>query len=157
MTAAETAAIVLHQLFTALWVGSVVFVTAAVLPLARDAAIDPDPVDTAVRSMLTISRTSAVVLLATGAYLLYAVTLSGEIALDPLLETGRGQLVLVMVGLWLGLMGTVEVGSSRLRDGLDAGKLREPARTARPWYLGATALALAVTAVGGLLSAGVGS
>lgn len=157
MTAVETAAIVVHQLFTALWVGSVVFVTVAVLPLAREAAIDPDPVDAAVGRLLTISRTSAVVLLATGAYLLYAVTMGGELALEPLLDTGRGRLVLAMVALWLGLTGAVEVGSSRVRDGLDVGKLREPARIARPWYLAATALAGLVTAVGGLLSAGVGS
>lgn len=157
MSSIDAAALVLHQVFAAVWVGSVVFVAVAVLPLARAGDVGTEPLDAVVQRLQLVSRVSATVLLLTGAYVLYAVTLDGSLAVGGLLESGRGHLVLTMVALWLGLMATVEIGSARLRDGLDVGKLRDPARTARPWYLAATLLAIAVSVVAGLLSAGVGA
>lgn len=147
---------VVHQVFAALWVGGVVFVALAVLPLARDADVAPEPLEVVIDRLVTLSRLSAVILLLTGLYVLYTAILGGTLALDPLLESGRGHLVLTMLLLWLGLMATIEIGSSRLRDGLAANKLREPAREALPWYRAAAAIAVLVSGVAGLLSAGVG-
>jgi len=157
MSVLDTAAVVVHQVFAALWIGSVVFVALAVLPLARDGTVAPDPLDTIAGRVLTISRFSALVLLASGAHALYWGVLDAELVLEPLLESGRGHLLLAMIGCWLGLAATVEIGTSRLRAGLDRGKLREPARAALPWYRAAAAIALLVAVVAGLLAAGVGS
>ena len=155
MSTLHTVAIVLHHLFAAVLVGSVAFVTLAVLPLARDAVLGPAPLETVVDRVRTVSRLSALVLLASGLFVLYTVTLDGALVADPLVETGRGHLVLTMITLWAGLIGAVEIGSSKLLDGLAANKHREPAHVALPWFRGATALAVLVSVVGGLLSAGV--
>ena|SRR6056297_488276 len=156
MATLDSIATVLHVLFGGLWIGSVAFVAIAVLPLGRDATIDPESLSTVVDRLLVLSRFAALVMLATGAHVLYHVTLGGELATDPLLSSGRGHLVLTMVVLWLGVIATVEIGSSKLGDGLDAGKLREPTRTALPWFRAAAFLGIAVLTIGGMLSAGVG-
>lgn len=156
MSLIDSAMVVLHQLFAALWVGGVVFVALAVLPLARDGTIDPDTLDTIVDRFVTLSRTSAFFLLVSGSHLI-GNWYTGEVITDlsPLYTTGRGHLVLTMVTSWGVLAALVEISSSRLRDGLDRGKLREPARDALPWYRGAALVAVLVTLVAGLLSAGV--
>lgn len=156
MSTLETAAFVVHQVFAALWVGSVAFVTLAYLPLARDGHVEQTALETVVDRLLTLTRASAFVLLATGAYLLYGVTLGGEVALAPLLESGRGHLVATMLALWAVVVGTIEVGSSRALDGIAQNKLREPAHAALPFYRIATGAAVLVAGVAGLLGAGVG-
>lgn len=154
MALPELAAAVVHQVVAAVWVGSVVFVTAAVLPLAREGDVGTGPLASVVGTLQTVSRTSALLLVLTGAYLLYAVTLEGTLDASVLLETREGWLVLAMVALFLVLAATVEIGAARLDDGLDADKLREPAREARPWLLVASAAGLLVAGVAGLLSRG---
>lgn len=156
MSTLDSVATVLHVLFGGLWIGSVVFVAFAVLPLGRDAEIDPDPLDAIVGHLVMLSRLAAVVMLATGAHVLYHVTLGGELSADPLLNSGRGHLVLTMVALWLGVIACVEIGNGKLTDGLDADKLREPARNALPWFRAAALLGIAVLTLGGMLSANVG-
>lgn len=155
MSAIETAATVLHLLFAVLWVGAVGFVALAVLPLARDATLGPEPLERIVDRLLTLSRAAAVVVLATGLYVLYRDYLGDGLDPGPLVETGRGHLVLTMIVLWVALIGTLEVGSSRLLDGLDAGKHREPARDALRWYRASALVGVLVVVVGGLLIAGV--
>lgn len=157
MAVLDTVAIVVHQLFAALWIGSVAYLTWAVLPQARDGTIAPDTFSDLVGRLLTVSRLSALFVLASGAHPLYWNVLGGELALEPLTAGVRGYLILAMVALWLLLMATVEVASARLRRGLGGGKVREPARVAQPWYWTATAFALLVAVVGGLLAAGVGA
>ena len=56
-----------------------------------------------------------------------------------------------MVALWLGLAAAVEIGSARAQRGIDERKIREPARNARPFYLGASLLAVGLLVVSGLL------
>lgn len=153
----DVAALVLHQAFASIWVGSVVFVALTTVPRAKDAEIGPDAADAAVGTLQTIARTSAAVLLLTGLWALYSVTWDGSLAIGTLVESTRGLLLLAMVVLWLLLIGTVEVGAARFRDGLAEDKLREPARRAQPWLRGAAVLAILVSAVAGLLTAGVGA
>jgi len=56
-----------------------------------------------------------------------------------------------MVGLWFVLSGLVEVGASKLSDGTDQQKVRQPAAEARPFLLGASAAALLLLVDAGLL------
>jgi len=156
MSTLDSVATVVHVLVGGLWIGGVVFVALAVLPLGRDADVDPQPLETVVDRLLTLSRFAAVVMLASGAHVLYHVTLGGEVSTEPLTSSGRGHLILTMVVLWLGVTAMVEIGASKLFDGLDAGKLREPTRAALPWFRAAAVLGIGVLTVGGMLSAGVG-
>ena len=72
--------------------------------------------------------------------------------LEALTGTPRGHLVLTMLGLWFVGTGLVEVAGSKLADGLDAGKLREPARDAKPLLYGASAVAVGLIVPAGLLA-----
>ena len=150
MAAIDTAMYSVHLLVAGVWAGSVVFVTYAVLPTAREGLANAEPLEPVVGKLRWLSRTSALVLLATGGHM--AATLY---TVERLTGSTRGHLVLGMVGLWLALAGLVEVGSARLADGFGQKKVREPAREARPFFLGATTVAVALLVVGGLLSTGV--
>lgn len=142
----ETAVYTFHTAFAALWVGSVLFVSTSVLPLAIDGDVAPDVFGTVVARLQWLTRISAVVLFATGGHLagtLYTVgTLTG---------TGRGYLVLAMLGLWLALAAAIEVGSARALRGVDHRKIREPARQARPFYRLGSLFAIGLLVVAGLL------
>lgn len=156
MSTIDSIATVVHVLFGGLWIGAVVFVALGVLPLGRDADIDPHPLETIVDRVRTLSRLAALVMVATGGHVLYHVTLGGELSAEPLTSSGRGHLILTMVVLWFGVITTVEIGASKLTEGLDAGKLREPSRDALPWFRVAALLGVSVLTVGGMLSAGIG-
>ncbi len=136
---------VIHGLFGALWTGSVLFVAVAVLPVAVDGKLEPDAFGSLVGRLRWITRISALLLLVSGGHL--AGTLYDA---NTLLGTGSGHLVLTMLGLWLGLAAVVEIGSARAARGIEAGKKREPARDAKPFYY-----AGAVFSVGLLLTAGL--
>jgi hypothetical protein len=71
---------------------------------------------------------------------------------DRTTGTGRGHLVLTMIALWFLITGLVEVGSGKLTSGLDAGKLREPARDAKPFLYGAAGLSVALIVTAGVLA-----
>lgn len=156
MSTVDSIATVVHVLFGGLWIGGVVFVALGVLPLGRDADIDPQPLETIVDRVRTLSRLAALVMVTTGAHVLYHVTLGGELTVEPLTSSGRGHLLLTMIVLWLGVIATVEIGASKLTEGLAAGKLREPSRDALPWFRVGALCGIAVLTVGGMLSAGIG-
>lgn len=71
---------------------------------------------------------------------------AGELNAAPLetmvhsLTRGSRVAAVVMVLLWLGLTGLVEVGGSRLRDGVERKKVRQPADAALTVYRGAAAV-----------------
>lgn len=134
-----------HLTFAALWTGSVVFVATAVLPTAMGGDGSPAPLSAMIGKLKTISRTSALLLFLTGGHL--AATQYGA---SGLTGSVRGYLVVAMVVFWFVLAGLVEVGSSKLTDGFDEQKLREPARNARPFFLAATVVSILL-----LLDAGV--
>ena len=142
----DTAMYTVHTAFAALWSGSVLFVVAAVLPLAMDADVSPAAFGSVVSKLQWITRVSALLMLLTGGHL----TGTGY-TVESLTGSPRGYLVLTMVALWLGLAATVEVGSARAQRGVDDEKIREPARDARPFYLAAAVLAVGLLVVSGLL------
>jgi uncharacterized membrane protein len=141
---------VLHMLFAGLWTGSVLFMTYGVLPVARDGSIDTDPFADITSRLLTLSRACAALLFLTGGHLagnLYTV--------ERLTGSTRGYLVIAMIVLWLALAGLVEVGTSKISNGLAERKLREPANNARPFFLAGSVAALGLLVVAGLLLGGV--
>lgn len=137
MSAVDAAIFGTHLLFAGLWSGSVLFSTYAVLPTAMNGDARPGPLSAMTGKLTTISRASALLLLITGGHL--AAT---RYTAESLTGSGRGHLVLTMVALWFMMAGLVEVGTSKLSDGFDNKKVREPARDARPFLLGASVVAV---------------
>ncbi|PSP93884.1 transporter [Halobacteriales archaeon QS_1_68_44] len=142
----DTAMYTVHTAFAALWSGSVLFVVAAVLPLAMDADVSPEAFGSVVSKLQWVTRVSALLMLLTGGHLA-----GTGYTVESLTGSPRGYLVLTMVALWLGLAATVEIGSARAQRGVDNKKIREPARDARPFYLAAAVLAVGLLVVSGLL------
>lgn len=142
----DTAMYTVHTAFSALWAGSVLFVAAAVLPLAMDGDVSPEAFGSVVSKLQWITRISALLLLVTGGHLagtLYtAETLTG---------TASGYLVLVMLAMWLGLAAVIEIGSAKASRGIEQKKIREPARAARPFYLLGVVFAVGLLVTAGLL------
>ena len=144
--AVDTAMYTVHTAFAALWSGSVLFVVAAVLPLAMDADVSPAAFGSVVSKLQWVTRVSALLMLLTGGHLA-----GTGYTVESLTGSPRGYLVLTMVALWLGLAATIEIGSARAQRGVDDRKIREPARDARPFYLAAAVLAVGLLVVSGLL------
>lgn len=149
MAVIDTAMYTLHLVFGGVWAGSVVFVTFGVLPTAGDGTANAAPLRAVVERLRWVSRVSALVLLLSGGHLAGALY-----TVESLTGSARGYLVLSMVALWLALAGLVEVGSSKLADGFDQKRVRQPAREARPFMLAGSAVAAGLLAVGGLLASG---
>ncbi|WP_254278676.1 transporter [Haloarcula marina] len=137
MTAVDAAVFATHLLFAGLWSGSVLFTTYAVLPTALNGDTRAGPLSAITGKLTTVSRASALLLFLTGGHL--AAT---RYTTESLTGSGRGYLVLTMILLWFVLAGLVEVATSKLADGFDQKKVREPARDARPFLLGASLVAV---------------
>jgi uncharacterized membrane protein len=146
MAVADAASYAIHVLFAAAWTGSVLFMTYAVLPTARTGDIGVDPLANITSRLSVLSRTSALLLLLTGGHL--AATRYGGGALTG---TTKGYLVIAMLVLWFMLIGLVEVGTSRIGDGIDERKVRTPAENARPLFLAASVVALLLLVDAGII------
>ena len=145
----NTTMMALHLLFGAIWVGGVLFVTVAVFPPARAGDLDSDPFRSMIDRLSWLSRASAVILFVTGGHLA-----GTRYTVETLTGTGRGHLVLTMLALWFVLIATVEIGSSKVRSGLDERKLREPAHTGTRWFQIASIVGVLVLLVAALLNTG---
>ena len=146
MAIADTIAAVVHLLFAGLWTGSVLFFVGGILPLARAGEINAAPLSAVTDRLTTVTRVSAVLLLLTGGHIA-----AQRYTVEGLTGRPDGHLVLTMVALWLVLIAIVEVGASRLQDGLAQQKVRAPARDLRWPFLGAGAVSVGLLIVAGLL------
>jgi hypothetical protein len=142
----DTVTYTIHTGFAALWAGSVLFVTAAILPLAMDGDVSPAAFGSVVTKLQWVTRASAILLFLTGGHLAGTWYTPGS-----LFGSGRGHLVLTMIALWLLLAAVVEIGSARALRGVAEEKIREPARAARPFYLAGAAFAAGLLVVAGML------
>ncbi|MFC7233997.1 CopD family protein [Halosegnis marinus] len=141
---------VLHMVFAAALTGSVLYVALFVNPAAVAGDIGNEAFARVTGGLTTVSRASAVVLLLTGGHQ------AGNLyTFESLVGSPRGHLVLTMLVLWVAMTALVEIAGARLRRGLDAGKLREPAREAKPFLRGAAALAVLLLIDAGLLAGGL--
>ncbi|RLM59188.1 copper resistance protein CopD [Halobellus sp. Atlit-31R] len=146
----DTVMTTLHVLVGALWVGSVVFVAGVILPAAVEGALDAAPLEKIADRLVYLSRGAAVVMFLTGGHLA-----GTQYTIASLTGTGRGHLVLAMLALWLVLSALVEIGRSRLVDGLQQKRVRAPARSVTTIFRAAAAVGILVLVDAGLLSAGI--
>lgn len=145
-----TVAYVLHVVFGTVLAGAVLYFTYGVTPLAHAGELSPGSLAALTGKLTTVTRVSAALVFVTGGHqagVLYT--------LGTLTGTGRGHLVLAMLGLWFAMVALVEVGASKLREGTARDKVRSPAREARPFLRLAAAAAVIVLVDAGLLAAGV--
>ena len=145
-----------HLVFAAIWAGSVFYVALVVLPLARDGTFNSTkPLEGISSKLTTISRVSAVVLFVTGGHMAGTRYTIGDNGGADLFASTNGQLVLVMLALWLVMAALVEVGAKRLESGLTGKKLREPARDALPLFRAAAVAGVVLFVVAGLITTGL--
>ncbi|MFB6251876.1 MAG: CopD family protein [Halobellus sp.] len=140
----------LHTVVGALWVGSVVFVALAILPRAVDGALDAAPLETIADQLVYLSRGSSVVMLLTGGHLA-----GTGYTISSLTGSSRGHLVLAMLVLWLVFTALVEIGRSRLVDGLQEKRVRTPATEVTTLFRVASVVGLLLLVDAGLLSSGI--
>ncbi|WP_302080430.1 transporter [Salinibaculum rarum] len=146
MSLVNAAVYVVHLLVAALWTGSVLFVAYAILPLGKNGDLNAAPLEAIAGKLTTVSRASALLLFLTGGHMAaYAYTV------ESLTGNPRGHLVLGMLVLWFVLAGLVEVGASKLTEGTEQDKVREPARNASPFLQGGAVVALLLLVDAGLL------
>lgn len=146
MAIADTVSAVVHLAFAGLWTGSVLYFAVGVLPLAREGTLDPSSLGTLTGRLTTVSRASALLLLLSGGHLAGTRYDVERLTGDP-----SGHLVLTMVALWLLLAALVEVGARRIHGGVDQQKVREPAHSSRTLFLAASAVAVGLLIVAGML------
>ena len=75
--------------------------------------------------------------------------------IESLTGTGRGHLVLAMLALWLVFTALVEIGRSRLVDGLQEKRVRTPAKSVTTIFRAAAVVGILLLVDAGLLSAGL--
>ncbi|GAB7090634.1 hypothetical protein JCM18237_09050 [Halorubrum luteum] len=137
----------IHVGFAILWTGSVLFVTAAVLPPATRGEIGAEALTYVVGRLRWITRISAVAFVVSGGHM------AGNVyTVETLTGTGSGHLVLTMIALWLVITGLVEAAGGTVVGGLDAGTPGEAAREAKTLFYVATALSVVLIATAGLLA-----
>jgi predicted tellurium resistance membrane protein TerC len=134
----------------ALWVGSVVFVAGAILPAAVEGALDAAPLEKIADRLVYLSRGASVVMFLTGGHLA-----GTGYTIESLTGTGRGHLVLAMLALWLVFTALVEIGRSRLVDGLQEKRVRTPAKSVTTIFRAAAVVGVLLLVDAGLLSAGL--
>lgn len=145
MTTALDLVLVVHTIFAALWTGSTIAVAGAIVPAAQRNLLDADALSLISRRFTYLTLTSVLLLLFTGGHL--AGTLY---TFERLQTTGRGHLVLAMVALWLALAGILHFATRRLTVD-DSETVESAAASARPWFLAASAVSVALLVVAGLL------
>jgi len=146
----DTVMTTLHVLVGALWVGSVVFVAGAILPAAVEGALDAAPLEKIADRLVYLSRGASVVMFLTGGHLA-----GTGYTIESLTGTGRGHLVLAMLALWLVFTALVEIGRSRLVDGLQEKRVRTPAKSVTTIFRAAAVVGILLLVDAGLLSAGL--
>ncbi|MFP9190944.1 hypothetical protein ACLI4Q_04665 [Natrialbaceae archaeon A-CW1-1] len=137
---------VIHTVFAAVWTGGTLLIVGTIIPAARRGLIDKKGLSLITRRFLYLTVASVILLLLTGGHLagtLYTV--------ESLQSTGRGHLVLSMVGLWFVLPIIIYLGSRHLVNIPSEMPTKTAIAAAYPWFVGASAVSIALLITAGLL------
>jgi uncharacterized membrane protein len=146
MTTLLAVVLTIHTVFAAVWTGGTLVVAGAVIPAARSDLLSTEGLTLIARRFWYLTVASVLLLLFSGGHL--AGTLYTA---ESLQATGRGNLVLTMVGLWLVLAALLFFGFRRLTGSQSETSAVAAATRARPWFLGASGVSIALLVVAGLL------
>lgn len=135
-----------HTLFAALWTGGTLLVAGTVIPAARRELLGEKALSLITRRFSYLTIASVLLLLFSGGHL------AGNLyTAESLTSTMRGNLVLAMVSLWLVLAIVLFFGFRKLTDSTSETSVSTAASSARPWFLGASVVSIALLVVAGLL------
>ncbi|ELY49324.1 hypothetical protein C493_20676 [Natronolimnohabitans innermongolicus JCM 12255] len=137
---------VVHTIFAAAWTGGALLISGTIIPAARNGLIEKNGLSLITRRFWYLTVGSVVLLLLTGGHL--AGTLYTA---ESLQSTERGHLVLSMVALWFVLPLVLYLGSRHLTDIPPELSAETAAAAARPWFIGASAISIALLVIAGLL------
>lgn len=146
MTTILDVVMTVHALFAALWTGGTLLVAGTVIPAARRELLGEKALSLITQRFSYLTIASVLLLLFSGGHLagnLYTV--------QSLTSTMRGNLVLTMVTLWLVLAVVLFFGCRRLTGTSAEKSAATAASAARPWFLGASVVSIALLVVAGLL------
>lgn len=146
MTSVLETVLTIHTILAALWTGGTVVIAGTVIPAARRELLQSNGLTLIARRFWYLTVGSVLLLLFSGGHLagtLYTV--------ETLQATGRGHLVLTMVGLWLVLALLNFFGFRRLTGASSNQSVAAAAIRARPWFLGGSVVSIALLVVAGLL------
>ena len=146
MSIIDTAMRVVHVLFAGTWTGGTLLMAAVVLPAARDGRLSASALEGILDRFTYLTLASAGLLFVTGGHLA-----GTGYTVEALLGTGRGHLVLGMLGLWLVLAGILHVGTRGMQDELDGGNVESAVASGLPWYQFGGVVSAALLVVAGLL------
>ena len=146
MTLIDTSVRIVHVAFAATWTGGTLLFAGAVLPAAGRGVLDAEALSWMTRRFSYLSMAAVAILFATGGHL--AGTLY---TFETLASTGRGHLVLAMLGLWLVLGGVLHVGPRRLQGALEEHGPSSAAAASDTWFRAAAIVSVALLVVAGAL------
>jgi len=146
MTVLDTSMLLGHALFAGLWVGGTLLMAGYVIPRARDGRLARDAVERSARRFTQFSLAGIVITVLTGGYLTET-----RYSVDSLLSTGRGHLVLAMVGLWLVLAGLLHFGTHALTEGMESDGPRAGATASQNWFRASGIVGILLLVVAGRL------
>ena len=146
MASIHDVAMAVHTIFAAIWTGGTLVVAGAVIPAARNELLSTDGLTLIARRFWYLTVGSVFLLMFSGGHLagtLYTV--------ETLQSSSRGNLVLLMVGLWFVLAVILFFGFHRLTSNQPEQSAVVAATKARPWFLGGSVVAIALLVIAGLL------
>ena len=146
MTVLDVTIEVLHTLFAGLWAGGVLVMAGLVLPAARDGHLSEAGLRWVAKRFTYLTLASVGVLFLTGGHMA-----GTRYTFESLQGTGRGHLVVTMLGLWFVLAGLLHVGTHGLTDELDSGSVESAVAATATWFNASAVVALALLVVAGLL------
>ncbi|EMA36903.1 hypothetical protein [Halococcus hamelinensis] len=146
MASIHDVAMTVHTIFAAIWTGGTLVIAGAVIPAARNELLSIDGLTLIARRFWYLTVGSVLLLMFSGGHLagtLYTV--------ETLQSSSRGNLVLLMVGLWFVLAVVLFFGFRRLTSSKPGQSAVVAATKARPWFLGGSVVAIALLIIAGLL------
>ena len=146
MVSIHDVAMTVHTIFAAIWTGGTLVVAGAVIPAARNELLSTDGLTLIARRFWYLTVGSVLLLMFSGGHLagtLYTV--------ETLQSSSRGNLVLLMVGLWFVLAVVLFFGFRRLTSSQPEQSAGVAATKARQWFLGGSVVAIALLVIAGLL------
>jgi uncharacterized membrane protein len=146
MSIIDTTMRVVHVLFAGAWTGGTLLMATVVLPAAQNGRLGASALEWILDRFTYVTLASVGLLFVTGGHLA-----GTGYTFEALFGTGRGHLVLGMLGLWFVLAGILHVGTRGIQKELDGGNVETAVDAGLTWYRLGGVVAALLLVVAGLL------